>query len=110
MLNQVLLVGRIKGEIRTVENEYGDEMNQFDLSVKREYKNEKGEYDEDIIKCIFWKDNMNTTEGIYKNNTLVGIKGELRTGIYNLKIGKNTEELRLNTYTVLVKKITYISS
>jgi single-strand DNA-binding protein len=110
MLNQILLVGRIKGKIKTVENEYGDEMNEFDLSVKREYRNEKGEYDEDIIKCIAWKDHMNTTEDTYKNNTLVGIKGELRTGTYNLKVEKNTEELYLDTYTVLVKKITYLSS
>lgn len=85
MLNQFVIVGRIK-EIESKENK------EITVEVPRSYKNEKGEYDSDLLTIVMGNILNNMKE--YCNvGDLVGIKG---------RIGKNN--------SLISEKITFLSS
>ena len=86
MLNHVILVGKIA--------EIGDDY--VKISVPRNYKNENGEYDKDIIKCEVMKTLMNNIEEYCKNNDTVGVKGRI----------ENVD----NVNVIIVEKLTFLSS
>ena len=69
MLNQVVLVGRIK------------EMHEgkIIISIPRNYKNEDGEYDNDLI-TVFVRGQLNDTVQDYCSiEDIVGVKGRVTT-------------------------------
>ncbi len=67
MLNQVILVGRI----RELKNE------ELTVAITRSYKNEKGQYDTDDVKVIIeGKLAENTNEYCHKGD-IIGVKGHL---------------------------------
>lgn len=69
MLNQIVVVGRV---ININENE-------IEISVLRSYKNEKGEYEEDKIKCQIWGGIKEQCKEYMNKMDVVGIKGRLQT-------------------------------
>lgn len=88
MLNQIILVGRLKNEIEWIDNENAT----FELAIPRNYKNEDGEYDTDIVK-IYMTGNIATNTAEYcKKGDIVGIKGHIESLNGEMKIlaEKNT--------------------
>jgi single-strand DNA-binding protein len=77
MLNQVVIVGRLQN--------YDLVMGTMTLAVQRQYKNENGEYDTDLIK-------VNMDKNIAKNMSyltmgdIVGIKGRIEVKGLELEI------------------------
>ncbi len=70
MLNQVVLVGRIK-EFK--------ENNQIVIGVSRSYKNEQGEYEFDNITIKYSDDNYQTIKEYCQLTDMIGVKGRLET-------------------------------
>lgn len=92
MLNQTVLVGRVRN-ITTTEN--GTKLS---IIVPRSYKNEKGEYDNDIISVkLFDSISKNATEYL-KTGDVVGIKGRL------------ADKDGLDGLTLVAEKLTFLSS
>jgi single-stranded DNA-binding protein len=86
MLNQVVLVGRIK-ELD------GDTMI---IAIPRSYKNEDGEYDTDYIRIEMNSDNLRDNINAHCSiGDLVGVKGALRTS---------------DMMYVIAEKVTFLSS
>jgi len=76
MLNQVVLIGRIK------------EMHEgkIIISIPRNYKNEDGEYDNDLI-TVFVRGQLNDTVQDYCSiEDIVGVKGKVSTEKDNIII------------------------
>ena len=76
MLNQVVLIGRIK------------EMHEgkIIISIPRNYKNEDGEYDNDLI-TVFVRGQLNDTVQDYCSiEGIVGVKGKVSTEKDNIII------------------------
>lgn len=76
MLNQVVLIGRIK------------EMHEgkIIISIPRNYKNEDGEYDNDLI-TVFVRGQLNDTVQNYCSiEDIVGVKGKVSTEKDNIII------------------------
>ena len=90
MLNQVIVVGRLK------EKPVLDGLNcKITLAVPRAFKNENGEYETDFIDC--WLSGViaqNTADWVDKGE-IVGIKGRL--------------EVIENKLTVIGEKVTFLS-
>lgn len=86
MLNQVVVVGRIKG----IEN------GAVVLAVPRSFKNAEGEYETDYIEAKLLKNMMDNVLSYCENGDLVGIKGRL--------------ESDLNRMYVIAEKVTFLSS
>lgn len=82
MLNQAILVGRI-AEIEDYE---------IVLTVPRNYKNEEGIYEDDVIKILLTKKlNDNAIEYLEKGD-LVGVKGHIinKDGVVSVAADKLT--------------------
>ncbi len=76
MLNQVVLIGRIK------------EMHEgkIIISIPRNYKNENGEYDNDLI-TVFVRGQLNDTVQDYCSiKDIIGVKGKVSTEKDNIII------------------------
>jgi len=87
MLNQVILVGRIY------------EMNADNyiwVSIPRSYKNENGEYDNDIVMITIEGTIKDSVHEFCKKGTVVGIKGRIRV-----------DEDGMN---IVAEKMTFLSS
>lgn len=89
MLNQIVMVGRIK-EIR-------DNYPLIVIEVAKPFKNNKGEYEKDVF-------NIDLLEGIHSNiinfckiNDLVGIKGRVSSN--------NGQDIK-----IIAEKVTFLSS
>lgn len=70
MLNQVVLVGRIK--------EFKED-NQILIGVSRSYKNEKGEYDVDDITINYSDDTYNSIKEYCQITDMIAVKGGVET-------------------------------
>ena len=92
MLNQVVLVGRLKDEI-----EWLDEQNAIlTLAIPRPTKDENGEYGTDMVKVkIVGRMADNTAEYCHKGD-IIGIKGRVVT-----------EDDKIN---IVAEKATFLSS
>lgn len=92
MLNQVILVGRLKDEI-----EWLDEQNAIlTLAIPRPTKDENGEYGIDMVKVkIVGQIADNTAEYCHKGD-IIGIKGRVVT-----------EDDKIN---IVAEKVTFLSS
>ncbi len=91
MLNQVVLVGRLKEEI-----EWYDDFAVVTLAVSRPYKNDEGEYDTDIIKCKVGGEMAKNSEEYCHKGDIIGIKGRLENSTGNVEI--------------IIDKMTFLSS
>ena len=81
MLNQVVLVGRLKDEIKWLD----DENAIFTLAVSRPSKDEDGEYKTDMIDIkIAGQMASNTAEYCHKGD-IVGVKGRIQNNIFSLE-------------------------
>ncbi len=83
MLNQVILVGRIK-ELKNEE---------LTVAITRSYKNEKGQYDTDDIRVIIEGKLAKSTNEYCHKGDIIGVKGHL---------GKHNK--------VYAEKLTFLSS
>lgn len=97
LMNQTILVGRLVNNPELHETENGKSFCNLTIAVPRPYKNDKGEYDTDFIKCKLWQGVAQRTSQYCKKGDLVGVKGRLQVN--------NKNDLEVN-----VDKITFLSN
>lgn len=95
MLNQTLMVGRIVDTPVLVEED-GKKFTILKLSVPRSFKNDEGEYENDVIPVKLLNSIAETTVEYTKQGDLVGVKGRLEATPEGLK--------------VVADKVTFLSS
>lgn len=71
MLNQVVLVGRLK-EIKEIKEKL-----LITIATPRPFKNEDGEYETDYIDILVRNGSVQNVKEYCNNNDLIGIKGRL---------------------------------
>lgn len=96
MLNQVVLVGRLTKEMELVTRENDKTLSDVIIAVQRSYKNTKGEYDTDFIKCRLYNGVATNTKAYCKKGDLIGIRGHL--------------EIRQNELLVITDRVTFLST
>lgn len=94
MLNQVILVGRIAKDIEKYEN---DKKAIVTIAVQRNYKNENGEYETDIIDCILLNDIAKNVPEYCNKGDIVGIKGRL-------------QKIKDEQLTIVAEKVTFLAT
>jgi len=104
MLNQVVLVGRLTTDPEAIEIEGGHKKSLFNVAVPRSYKNAKGEYETDFIRCVLWDAIATSTAEYCKKGDIVGIKGRIQVSSYE-------EDGKKKYLTeVVAEKVTFLSS
>lgn len=73
MLNQVILVGRLTGDLEVTEIENGKKVTTLNLAVQRSFKNADDEYETDFIRCVLWNQIATNTSEYCKSGDLIGV-------------------------------------
>lgn len=92
MLNRVILVGRV---VELINNDNEELI--IKLKVPRYYKNDNGEYENDIITCVTYRSISKQVSSYVKNNDMISIRGRLKS-------------LEDNILVVMAEKITFLTS
>lgn len=100
MLNQVVIVGRLVGDVELKETESGKKKADITLAVSRSFKNFQGEYETDFIRCQLFNNVAENTAEYCKKGDLIGIRGMLQSYKYEDK----------NYLKVVAEKVTFLSS
>lgn len=104
MLNQIVLVGRVK-EIPTLqESSTGKKTATLRLELERPFKNSNGEYEQDLISIVLWNGVAETVSDICKLNDIIGVKGRIQSYSYEGKDG-NT----YHNYDIIAEKISFLN-
>ena len=104
MLNQLVLVGRLVGDVEIEELENGGKRARICLAIPRSYKNTEGIYETDFIDCILFEHVAQSTSEYCKKGDIIGIKGRLQT--------RNVEKdgIKTKVMEVIAEKVTFLSS
>lgn len=81
-MNHVIEVGRITKDLQLKQSTRGKNYVSFQIAVKRNYRNEQGDYDSDFFMCKAWgklAENLVNTQG---SGSLIGIHGRLESRSY----------------------------
>lgn len=100
MLNQVVIVGRLVDNVKTIETEEGKKKSIITLAVSRPFKNAEGEYETDYINCVLWNGIAENTAEYCHKGDVIGIKGRLQSE-------KADNDYILN---LAAEKVTFLSS
>ena len=99
MLNQVVLVGRVKEKPKVHTTENDKTVISVLIGVERSLKNADGVHETDFIKCVLWNDSVDTIKWCRKGD-LIGVKGRIQTS----RLGKK------DSIEVIVEKFSYFLS
>lgn len=105
MLNQTVLVGRLVKTPEIIETESGKKVTNITLAIPKPFKNSKGDYDTDFIKCTLWNGIAESTTEHCKKGDLIGVKGRLETSSFQKENGEKSTSM-----SVAVEKVTFLSS
>ena len=88
MMNRVVLVGRLTKdpELRYTGN--GTAVASMTIAVKRNFKNDQGEYESDFINVVVWRKPAENAANFLKKGSLCGIDGRVQTRNYEGQDGK----------------------
>lgn len=102
MNNLVVIIGNIVRniELRTLPS--GKNTCNVTLAIKRNYKNDKNEYETDFITCKAYGTKAETISKYCKKGDTIGIKGTILTGSYE-KDGK-----KVYTQDIVVQEISFL--
>lgn len=99
MMNQLILVGRITGDVEKKEVD-GKSYAEITLAIPRSYKNEEGEYETDFIDCLLWGGIAENVAEYCKKGDIVGVKGRIQSTMHD---GYRTTD-------VIAEKVTFLNS
>ena len=96
MHNMIYLIGRLQEDIVETTDKSGRPIADIKIEVRRNYKNENGEYDSDILTVRLWALLIGKAKEYCHKGDLIGIKG---------RIQYVDDEL-----TIIADKITFLTS
>lgn len=105
MMNQVVLVGRLAGDVNY--KKYNDNKKAIiTLAVPRPFKNEEGIYETDFIDCTLWEGVAQNTKEYCKKGDIIGVKGRIQ----NDNIVDSDGNIVGKTNVIIAEKVTFLSS
>lgn len=104
MLNQIVLVGKIKEIKGLKETSTGIKFMNLVLEVERSYKNADGIFESDIISCSLWRSLAESFQGTCDVGSVVGVKGRIQSYPYT-----NEAQEVYYRYEIIAEKVSIIS-
>lgn len=87
-MNKVCLVGRISTELEIKKTSTGKSLLDFNLAVKRDYKNDEGKYDADFIHIKAWGGSADYLAKYGMKGSLIEVAGKIVVNEYQNSEGK----------------------
>ena len=100
MLNQVVLIGRLKDNPILKKDENGIAFCEGNLSIRRSFKNEEGKYESDIVKFKMLKELAQKFTKYAEKGSLVAIKGRIEP--------YHVDDKEVDTNLIIAEKVTYL--
>lgn len=104
-MNCVLLIGRIAGKLELKEINNDKKVLNLTIAVKRDYKNQNGEYESDFINTQVWNKQAENLIKYCKKGDLISLEGRIKTESYQNNEGKKV----YNTY-ILCEKVRFLQT
>lgn len=104
-MNKVMLIGRITKNIELKSTPNGKEVADFSIAVKRNYKNQNGEYEADFINCISFGKTAELLSKYTKKGDQIAVEGRINTRNYENKEGK-----KVYITEILVENIMFLET
>lgn len=104
-MNCVLLIGRIVGKLELKEINNDKKVLNLTIVVKRDYKNQNGEYESDFINTQVWNKQAENLIKYCKKGDLISLEGRIKTESYQNNEGKKV----YNTY-ILCEKVRFLQT
>lgn len=101
-MNLVALVGRLTRdvEVKYTSGENAQAVARFSVAVQRQFKNRDGNYDADFINCVAFGRTAEFVQKYFRKGSMIGIRGEIRTGSYTNKDGIKVYTTDINVSNV----------
>lgn len=87
-MNNVNLIGRLTKEAELRYTTTGKAVATFTLAVRRSYKNSKGEYEADFVRCVVWDKQAENVANYVKKGHQIALNGEISTRSFEGQDGK----------------------
>ncbi len=102
-MNKVVLIGNLvrENEVRTSTN--GNSVLKNAIAVRRNFKDENGEYQSDFINIIAFKNTATFMEKYTSKGSKVAIEGKIQTGSY-----LSSEGIKKYTFDVIVENVEFM--
>ena len=104
MYNTVLLIGRLTSDPEVITSDNSKKVSHITLAVQRAYKNSKGIYESDFIRCTLWDGLASRIAEYCHKGDLISIRGQLKTSTY--------EDNNVKKYSteVIVERLVFLGS
>ena len=104
-MNKVILIGRNTKEIELKQTTSGTSVIEFNIAVKRAFKNANGEYESDFFTCVAYSKTAETISRYVNKGDQIGIEGRLQTRNYT-----NGEGKKIYVTEIIVENFDFIQS
>lgn len=81
-MNQCIIIGVVKTQPEFKETANGNKIGQIIIEANRMYRNNKGDYDADLLQVTLWKNLAEECESYLEKGMLVAIRGRLQANNY----------------------------
>lgn len=105
-MNQTFLLGNITKDIELKETQSGVKYTRFSIAVKRNFKNENGEYDTDFFNIVAWRKTAEFISEYFSKGKRIAISGRLQNNKYTDKDGveRISTEIVVNEFSIIEKR------
>lgn len=106
MINNVVLVGRLTRDPELKFTPNGAAVATFTLAVNRNFTNQSGQREADLINCVIWRKPAETLANYAKKGTLLGVTGRIQTRSYDNPQGQRVyvTEVVAETFQLMESK------
>lgn len=104
-MNTVLLIGRITHDVEVKQVGEGYNVCSITLAVRREFKNQDGEYDVDFIPVSLWEGAAYTCQEICRKGSLISLKARIQ-----ISKRETADKKVFNQVDIIGEKLTLLSN
>lgn len=101
-MNKVFLRGNLTRDVESHSTQSGKVVSRFSVAVRRDFKNEEGNYDADFINCVAFGNVAETISKYFHKGSGIIVLGHIQTGSY-----ENDEGYTVRTTDVIVESIEF---
>lgn len=101
-MNKVFLRGNLTRDVESHSTQSGKVVSRFSIAVRRDFKNEEGNYDADFINCVAFGYVAETISKYFHKGSGIIVLGHIQTGSY-----ENDEGYTVRTTDVIVESIEF---
>jgi len=101
-MNKVFLRGNLTRDVESHSTQSGKVVSRFSIAVRRDFKNEEGNYDADFINCVAFGNVAETISKYFHKGSGIIVLGHIQTGSY-----ENDEGYTVRTTDVIVESIEF---